>query len=150
MREASDRAAIAKLVWNYCRALDSLNEEAYAAVFTENGQFLAGATTVATGRSGLKEMIAGFKKQRAELQAKSKQKLPPTYHVISNASVEFIDQDHARFYSYWMTVMEGESKAFGGEKDVQPNVAAVGQAVDELVRTQNGWRIQKRDVRPQN
>ncbi len=26
------------------------------------------------------------------------------HHVITNAHIEFIDKDHARFHSYWMTV----------------------------------------------
>ena len=42
LREAQDRADIQQLMWNYVRALDSTNEEAYANVFTEDGQFGSG------------------------------------------------------------------------------------------------------------
>ena len=36
LREAQDRAAIEALMWRYVRALDSLDPDGYAAVFTED------------------------------------------------------------------------------------------------------------------
>ncbi len=39
MREAKDRGEIEKLMWDYARALDTGNAEAYAAVYTVDGAF---------------------------------------------------------------------------------------------------------------
>ena len=44
LREARDRAEIEDLMWRYARALDTGNGEAYAAVYTPDGQFGTGAT----------------------------------------------------------------------------------------------------------
>ena len=45
-REAHDRAQIEKLMWQYVRALDTENADAYAAVYTPDGQFGSGANAV--------------------------------------------------------------------------------------------------------
>jgi hypothetical protein len=42
-REVHDRAQIEKLMWQYVRALDTENVDAYAAAFTPDGQFGSGA-----------------------------------------------------------------------------------------------------------
>jgi hypothetical protein len=55
--EAQDRAQIEKLMWQYVRALDTENADAYAAVYTPDGQFGSGATAV-KGREALKKMIS--------------------------------------------------------------------------------------------
>src|SRR5262245_42977414 len=60
--EASDREEIEALLWNYTRALDTINADAYASVFTEDGAFTSGNTALTTGHEALKGMIAGVKK----------------------------------------------------------------------------------------
>jgi len=145
LREAKDRADITQLMWNYCRALDTFNEEAYSSVYTEDGEFHAGAAIPATkGRAGLKKMVADLKKARAEREAKGEPKTPPMHHIITNSYIEFVDKDHARYNSYWMTVFEGAGR------DIKPNVAAAGRGIDELVRVNGKWLIQKRDVQPKD
>src|SRR5690348_14072759 len=72
-REAQDRAAIEKLLWNYVRALDTCNSDAYAAAFTPDGQFGSGASAV-KGHEALKKMIADFRKRTAENEAKTGEK----------------------------------------------------------------------------
>ena len=142
-REARDRAEIEGLMWRYVRALDTLDVDAYAQVFTEDGQFGSGPNA-ARGRPALKNMIAGYRKDRVDREAKGEPKSPPMHHVITNAYVEFLDADHARYHSYWMTV-------FGGSgQDTPPRVAAVGRGVDELVRVDGKWLIKFRDVAPQD
>jgi uncharacterized protein (TIGR02246 family) len=131
LRQAEDRAAIEHLLWRYVRALDSMDAEAYAAVFTEDGQFGTGDTAT-RGRAALQAMVEGLRQGRNESS-------PPMYHVIANSYLEFIDEDHARFHSYWMTV-------FGAAGEAQTRVAAAGRGIDELVRTDAGWLIQSRNV----
>ena len=140
-REAQDRAQIEKLMWQYVRALDTDNADAYAAAFTPDGQFGTGANAV-KGHDALKKMITDFRKRTAENEAKGGEKRPAMYHVIANSYLEFTDKDHARLEAYWMTVF-----AAGGP-NVPARVAAAGREVDELVRTNGQWLIKLRDVAP--
>lgn len=132
---AEDRAAIENLLWRYVRALDSFDADAYAAVFTEDGQFGTGDGAT-RGREALHKMVADLAAGRTEDSA-------PMHHVIANSWLEFIDEDNARFHSYWMTV-------FGASGETPVRVAAVGRGIDDLVRTDDGWLIQLRDVQPQD
>jgi len=140
-RETQDRAQIEKLMWQYVRALDNENADAYAAVYTPDGQFGSGATAV-KGRDALKKMINDLRQRAAETEAKSGEKRPAMYHVIANSYLEFVDKDHARLEAYWMTVF-----AASGPK-TPARVAAAGREVDELVRTNGQWLIKSRDVAP--
>ena len=142
-REARDRVEIEALMWRYARALDTFDADAYALVFTEDGQFGSG-TNAAKGRAALRQMIEGYRKDRADREAKGEPKSPPMYHMTTDAYVEFLDADRARHHSYWMTV-------FGAVgQDTPPRVAAAGRGVDELVRVNGSWLIQSRDVAPEN
>lgn len=141
-REARDRAQIEKLMWQYVRALDTENPDAYAAAYTPDGQFGTGANAV-KGREALKKLINDYKQRGAEQEAKTGQKRPAMYHVLTNTYLEFTGKDHAHMEAYWMTVF-----AAGGP-NVPPRVAAAGREVDELVRVNGQWLIKLRDVTPE-
>jgi SnoaL-like domain len=141
-REAQDRVQIEKLMWQYTRALDTENADAYAATYTPDGQFGAGAN-VTKGRDALKKMIDGFRQSNAAAEAKG-QKRPPMYHMETNSYLEFVDKDHARIEGYWLTVFAGQGTA------VPVRVAAAGREVDNLVRMNGQWLIQSRDVAPKD
>lgn len=144
LREAKDRADITQLMWNYCRALDSLNADAYASVYTEDGEFVSGgAIPSSKGRDALKKIVTDVKKSQAERAAKG-EKITPMHHIITNSTIEFVDKDHVRYHSYWMTVFEGVGR------EVAPRVAAVGRGVDDIVRVNGKWLIQKRNVAPKD
>ncbi len=142
MQQEKDRAAIEALMWRYVRALDTLDADAYASAYTENGSFHAGNTSH-TGRADMRKMIDDLKKSRAEREAKG-EKSAAMYHVIANHDIEFADRDHARYYSYWMTMFAGTGQ------QSPPRVAAVGHGVDELVRVNGQWLISSRDVAPKD
>jgi uncharacterized protein (TIGR02246 family) len=143
MRETRDRAEIEALMWRYVRALDTLDEDAYASVYTEDGQFVAGPNAT-KGREALKQMIVGLEEGRAARAAAGEPPAPPMYHVIANHYVEFIGADRARMHSYWMTV-------FGAAgQETPPRVAAAGRGIDELVRANGQWLIESRNVTPQD
>src|SRR5436190_22881267 len=74
-REAQDRAQIEKLMWQYARALDTLNADAYAATYTADGEF-RGGTNATKGRDALKKMISDLKQRNVENEAKSGKKGP--------------------------------------------------------------------------
>lgn len=143
LREANDRAEIQALMWRYVRALDSLDEHAYAQAFTEDGQFGVGSNAE-KGRPALMKMITDLKKGRADREASGAAKTPPMYHVITNAYIEFVDKDHARYHSYWMTVFGAAGKG------TAPRVAAAGQGVDDVVRIKGQWLIKLRNVAVQD
>jgi hypothetical protein len=138
-REARDRAEIEDLMWRYARALDTLNPEAYAAVYVPDGQFVAGPNPT-KGHAALKKMITDTA-ERQKASAKGEPQ-PPMYHMHANSNLTFVDKDHARFEAYYLTV-------FGAVgQNVPVRVAAAGRSVDLLVRVNGKWLIQTRDVAP--
>ena len=128
-----DREAIEELMWRYARALDTGDADAYAAVYTEDGQFGVGPTAT-KGREALRNMIAGFSGGR-----NSANPPPQLYHMTADTWIEFIDATHARHHSYWMTM-----RAASG--DSPAGVAAVGVGVDDLVKVDGQWLIQVRNI----
>lgn len=137
IREAGDRTQIDALMWQYVRAIDSFDPDAYVSVFTPDGAF--GGTK---GRDALHKMVVDLKKSQDERRARGEQILA-MHHIVTNASIEFVDKDHARYHYYWMTV-------FGGAAGVEPapRVAAVGRGVDDVVRVDGKWLIKTRNVAP--
>jgi uncharacterized protein (TIGR02246 family) len=133
---AQDRVEIEQLMWDYIRALDSGNAEAYAALFAPDGQFGRGTTAV-KGREALKKMISDAR-QKLDAENKGEKKARRMYHVVTNPHIEFVDKDHARFYAYWMGAL-----AAGG-------TTAAGREVNELVRINGRWLISLRDVDPKD
>lgn len=139
--QASDREEIHALLWQYTRALDTLNVDAYAAVFTEDGSFKSGSTSLTTGHAALRAMIEGVKKGQDD-RAAAGNPSGPMYHMTMDSWIEFIDADHARHHSYWQTV-------FGPAKQGDPvRIAAAGRGIDDLVRVNGTWLIKTRDVAP--
>lgn len=139
-REAKDRAAIEKLMWNYTRALDTENAEAYIAAFTPDGEFRAGGNAT-KGHDALKKMVSDLKKRSEEAAAKG-EKRPAMYHVETNSYLEFVDADHAKLYAYWMTVFAGDAP------NAPARIAAVGHEVNDIVKVGGKWLIKVRDVAP--
>ena len=143
LREMRDRIQIEELMWKYTRALDTNDADAYASVYTEDGQFSAG-TNVTKGRDALRKMIADMRQRAADAQAKGEPRRPPMYHMTANERVTFTDKDHARVEAYYIT-------AFGASGENAPlRVAAVGRSVDDLVRVNEQWLIRRRNVAPQD
>ena len=133
---AEDRAQIEELMWRYARALDTFDADAYAAVYTEDGEFKAGGNAT-KGREALRQMVANLGQNRNESS-------PPMYHMTADSYIEFIDENTARPPTYWMTV-------FGAAGQGQaPRVAAAGRGVDELVKVDGRWLIKSRNVAPQD
>jgi uncharacterized protein (TIGR02246 family) len=127
---ADDREAITELMWRYARALDTANADAYAACYTQDGQFGVGDNAT-KGRDALRGMIARF--------ASNPNGPPQLLHMTADTWIEFIDDTHAKHHSYWITMR----KASG---DAPAAVAAVGVGVDEVVKVNGQWLIKTRNV----
>jgi uncharacterized protein (TIGR02246 family) len=130
-----DRVEIEQLMWDYIKALDSGNAEAYAALFAPDGQFGRGSSAI-KGRDALKKMMLDAR-QTMNAENTGDKKRPRMYHVVTNPHIEFIDEDHARYHAYWMGVFESG------------DVVSAGREVNELVRIDGQWFISIRDVAPQ-
>lgn len=140
--QASDREEIHTLLWKYARALDTLNADAYVQLFTEDGAFQSGSTSLTQGRDALRAMVEGLKKGQEE-RAAAGNPSGPMYHMTMDSWIEFIDADHARHHSYWQTV-------FGPAQPGDPvRIAAAGYGIDELVRVDGKWLIKLRNVAAQ-
>lgn len=133
---AQDRVAIEQLMWDYIHSLDAGNAEAYAALFAPDGQFGRGDNAV-KGREALKKMILDAR-QQFKSEDTGGEKAPRMYHVVTNPHIEFVDEDHARYYAYWMGVF------------TSGDVTSAGREVNELVRMNGQWLISVRDVDPQD
>src|SRR5262245_5361546 len=135
-RETRDRAENEALMWSYTRALDTLNADAYAAAYTPDGQFVAGANAT-KGHEALKKMIVDTNARQSAAADKG-QARQPMYHMTLNPKLTFVDKDHARIDAYYLTV-------FGAAgQNVPLRVAAAGRSVDSLVRVNGKWLIQNR------
>jgi uncharacterized protein (TIGR02246 family) len=138
LRQARDRQQIDELMWRYARALDTGNAEAYAALYTADGQFSSGANAT-KGREALKKMIAGARPASGAAPAAPR---PQLYHTTANHQLVFIDKDHARIDAYHITV------AAGSGRETPPRLAGVGRSIDELERVNGQWLITSRNVAP--
>ena len=127
---AEDLEAIEGLMWRYARALDTFNPDAYAAVYTEDGQFGVGDNAT-KGREALKGMIAAFNE--------GPNGPPRLLHMTTDSWTEFLDDTHARHHSYWLTM----GLASG---DQPARIVAAGVGVDELVKVDGEWLISVRNV----
>ena len=143
LREMRDRAEIEDLLWRYTRALDTGNGEAYASVYTPDGQFGTGSNAT-KGREALQKMVGDGRARQAAAEAKGEPRRPQMYHATANHMITFTDKDHARVDAYYITGVAGN-----GESS-PPRVAGVGRSIDELVRLNGKWLIKSRNVQPQD
>lgn len=140
LARAQDRWQIEELLWRYARTLDTADADGYAAVFTEDGSFDAGAIRL-EGREALHKFVADLKATRAQRVANGE---PPggTLHMTANHHIEFTGPDSATIHSYWVTMFPPAGAANPAR------VGAVGRAEDQLVRVDGQWLIKARNVAP--
>lgn len=130
---ADDREEIHALMWRYARALDTADADAYASLYTADGQFGVGDSAT-KGREALRNMIAAFASRRG-----GDDPVPQLYHMTADTWIEFIDDTHAKHHSYWLTMAAASG-------DSPARVAAVGVGVDELVKVNGKWLIKVRNI----
>ena len=138
LQQLQDRADIQTLVVRYGTALDTLDADGYAGVFTEDAE-LDVAGNVRKGRQQIRQIVTSLQESRANNIANG----TPTAalkHVISNTAIEIISSSAAREHSYWQTVRVGANN--------QITVGAIGQYEDALVKRNGQWLIQSRKISP--
>lgn len=120
----AERQQIDQLIaGDYPRALDSHNYDAYAALFTQDGELsLQGQT--ARGRQAIRDFVAALPAE------------PRVIHIISNLSYR-IEGDTATGGAYWQDIgMQGDNVG----------VLVAGHYEDTLRKENGAWRIAKRDI----
>jgi uncharacterized protein (TIGR02246 family) len=119
-----DRQAIEQLLaGDYPHALDTRDFDAYAALFTDDGELSLQGTT-AKGRAAIKEFVSALPAE------------PRVIHPISNLSYQ-IDGDSATGGAHWQDV---------GLVDGAPGVLVAGRYEDTLRKVNGEWRIAKRSI----
>lgn len=133
-RALADRAEIEELVVRYAMALDTLDAEAYANVFTEDAVFDV-TGTVYRGREAIRGIVTGLQESRERALAEGAPVIP-LYHVMSNTLIEIVDDDEARHTSYAQTVRLGDDARF--------IIGFMGRYEDVVVKRDGRWQIQSR------
>jgi uncharacterized protein (TIGR02246 family) len=119
-----DAQAIEQLLaGDYPHALDSRDFDAYAGLFTEDGELTLQGNT-AKGRAAIKTFVAGLPPE------------PRVMHPISNLSYE-IDGDRATGGAYWQDI---------GLVNGAPGVLVAGRYEDTLRKVDGEWRIATRNI----
>jgi len=133
-----DKLDIQSLIVRYGTALDTLDADMYAGVFTTDAE-LDVAGNVRKGRQQIREIVTGLQKTRDENKAKGTAS-PALRHVISNTAIEIVNNNEAHHRSYWQTVRVGPSS--------QVTVGAIGQYEDVIVKRDGQWLIRSRKITP--
>lgn len=129
VQRLEDREAIGELFVRYKAALDGKDFVAYADLFTEDGEFLAGTTRV-RGRSEIRSLVEGM------VGSLLGQERGQDFHVVANVTID-LDGDRATARSTWLYVVRDEAD--------QPRLAKLGHYEDDVVRDGDGqWRFQRR------
>src|SRR6185503_10172358 len=119
-----DHQAIEQLIaGTYPNALDTRNFDAYAALYTEDGELSLQGNTV-KGRAAIKAFVAAFPAE------------PRVIHPITNLSYT-IDGDTATGGAYWQDV---------GLVNGAPGVVIAGRYEDTLRKVNGQWQIAKRGI----
>jgi 3-phenylpropionate/cinnamic acid dioxygenase small subunit len=131
-----DRAEIEDVVARYVTALDTLDADAYAGVFTDDAVYDV-TGTVYKGRAAIRKIVTDLQAARAKNEAEGRQS-PRLYHVMANPSLEILDATHARHRCYAQTVRAAAEGGFV--------VGFMGRYEDELVKVDGHWLIQSRKL----
>ncbi|HWK40508.1 MAG TPA: nuclear transport factor 2 family protein [Croceibacterium sp.] len=128
-----DRAQIHRLLVDYGRTLDARDFDGFAALFADDGVYVAGG-----GGQPLSGKAAGEAMRRVFAENASGFG-DPNYHLFFNEVVDFTGPDSATATSQSLYMVPAESG--------QPRAAMMAQYDDELVRREGQWKFARRTVR---
>lgn len=122
-----------RLVTAYCHYVDHGEAERIAELFSEDGIWASSEVTL-DGREAIGKAMAA---RQANLARMSR-------HVCNNFLLEIIDADHAEGTVY-LTLYRHDGKE-GRALSPLEGPAMVGEYRDRFVRTEEGWRISRREI----
>lgn len=126
-----DKDAIQHLLMQYTYAFDTLDADAYVAVFTDDAEFDLGGGQVLQGKDQIRTLITS---RQAEPQPEG----VLMHHVVTNSSYTFTSDTEASHYGYWITMVGDMQNGF--------TVPAMGHYEDTLVKRDGEWLIQSRKL----
>jgi uncharacterized protein (TIGR02246 family) len=131
-----DRIAVEDVMARYVWAVDSLDADGYAAVFTEDAVIDSNGN-ISKGHEEIRKIVTNLIKRRDDNKAKG---LPASnlYHMVSNVRITFPKANEALHQSYWQTVRR--------DSDGKMIAAAMGRSEDHLVKGNGKWLIQSRKL----
>jgi uncharacterized protein (TIGR02246 family) len=124
VRRAEDLLAIHQLLDDYGLHLDAWDFEAYAALFTEDGEVDLGRHGHARGRTAIRELVEQASGPKGS-----------AVRIISNKRIE-LDGDRATSTAMFTVLVPGA--------DGRVAVASVGHHFDELRREDGRWCFARR------
>jgi hypothetical protein len=135
LRRLEDLEQIQRLFIEYKTVLDRKDFSGYAALFADDGEFIAGGTQQAKGRAAIQALVEAMPDIDL-LGAEAGE----DFHLVINPQVELDpdDADRARAQSTWLYVVKGED---GG-----PVLSKLGHYDDELVREGGRWLFLRREA----
>ena len=134
---AAARAAIENLLSRYLHGIDFRDPDMFAATFTADGVLNHGRG-ITRGHEALREFIRGeITNDKARASAAGRNRLAPPRHVISNILID-LHGDSAEVRDYWVYYTTGD--------DGQPQVSMYGNSLNEVVKQNGEWLIQRRIV----
>ncbi|OJY65960.1 MAG: hypothetical protein BGP16_06005 [Sphingobium sp. 66-54] len=134
LQRVEDELAIRRVLVDYAASLDSRDYDAYAALFTSDGEWTGGGGSH-KGRAAIRAMLADVLGPAGAANRAN-------FHLITNPRVT-VDGDKARATSRYLFVMRGA--------DGRPQPSLAGIYTDDLVRVDGQWLIQRRvadDIMP--
>lgn len=137
-----DRMMIEELMNKYLYALDKVDPEAYAAVFTEDGELIVRETDSADdylerGREEIKAYAVGLRESWGmPLFGEGGPPFGPLRHVYYNFIVE-LEGNTASAETYWTTMAENPN---GGAAVI----ASMGRSEDTFVKLNGQWLFKTR------
>ncbi|MGH8150451.1 MAG: nuclear transport factor 2 family protein [Steroidobacteraceae bacterium] len=134
---AAIERACARLVLRSIRAFDERDWQGYASLFTQDGVFIRAN---APG-----EPLTGREAIRVALAARSASRL--TRHFCTNIEIDVLDARHARGLCYLLLYAGDASLPESVAGRPADGVQRVGEYRDTFVRTEDGWRIGRREGR---
>lgn len=138
VRELLDRMQIDELHSRYLFALDWLDADVIASLFTQDG-VIDWAFGVIEGRDAIRDAVTGMQAAFGKTETPEKGQRPSRLrHFVTNKIMQ-IDGDHARTLAFWFELDNDNRHRW-------PYVGAYGHYEDELVRTSEGWLFKRRAI----
>jgi hypothetical protein len=126
-----DKSEMEYLLMQYTYAFDQLDADRYVEVFTDDAEFDLGGGQVLKGKEQIRTLIT------------SRQEAPQApdilmHHIVTNSSFDFVGENEARHYGYWITMVGDMQNGF--------TVPAMGHYEDVLVKQNGRWLFKARKL----
>ena len=125
LRRLEDLQEIQQLFIDYGEHLDAGDADAYAELFAEDAELLLGPVGRARGREDIRKLMRETLSRAAG----------SSFHIVSSPRIS-LDGDRASSTVMWSVAAI--------QPDGMGRLTMVGHHADDLVRTPEGWKIQRR------